>query len=156
MGIMPSSRNVKEAVMAAIGNLEAMPSDPTRYPGADRSAHAFSLTSQLDDGAIDLVPGWCVLLSAPGLMRNRKDSRSKPMPIMAKEIESILRTGMHLGEAQNVIVSLGHLGDSGINEVIGDTEYHRLVTVESRSLIKVHPGNPPHLTPTDTEVRDLT
>ena len=30
--IPPSSRNVKEAVMAAIRKLKALPSDPTRYP----------------------------------------------------------------------------------------------------------------------------
>lgn len=33
-----------------------MPSDPTRYPGADRSVQLFLLTSQPDDGGIDLIP----------------------------------------------------------------------------------------------------
>jgi len=51
--IPPSSRHVKEVVMASIGILKAMASDPTRYPQADRSVHLFLLTSQLDDGGID-------------------------------------------------------------------------------------------------------
>jgi len=42
--------------MAAIGQLKTMPSNPTKYLREDRSVHLFLLTSQLDDGAIDLLP----------------------------------------------------------------------------------------------------
>ena len=100
--------------------------------------------------------GRCAPLSASGLRPNRKDTRSEQMTIMAKEIVSTLRTGMHLGEAQNFIVRLGHSGDSGINQVISDTEYHHLVTVENQILIKVDPGNRMDLTSTDIDARDLT
>ena len=55
MGISLSARNVKEVVTAAIGRLEAMSSEPTRYARDDRSVHSFLLTTQLDDGAIDLL-----------------------------------------------------------------------------------------------------
>jgi len=87
-------------------------SDPTRYPGADRAVQLFLLISQLDDGAIHLPsevfmgqmhiqifgigpvfwprnemgPSECVLLSAPGLWPNSKDSRSEQMPITVEEI----------------------------------------------------------------------
>ena len=180
--IPPSSRNVKAAVMAAIRKLKAMPSDPTRYPRADRSTHLFLLTSQLDDGAIDLLPevfmgqmqihilgigpvfwprnemgssGWCVPLSTSGPRPNSKDSRSEQMPVTVEEIVSTLRTGVYLGEAQNVVVRLCRVGDSRILEVIGDTEYPRLVPGEKRSLlIKVDPGNPTTLTTTHINTRD--
>ena len=33
-----------------------MPSDSGRYPGPDESVHLFLLTSELEDGALDLVP----------------------------------------------------------------------------------------------------
>jgi len=182
--IPPSSRNVKEAVMAAIRKLKAMPSDQTRYPRADRSVHLFLLTSQLDDGAIDLLPevfmgqmqihilgigpvfwprnemgssGWCVPLSTSGPRPNSKDNRSEQMPITVEEIVSTLRTGVYLGEAQNVEVRLCGAGDSRILEVIGETEYPRLVPGEKRSLlIKVDPGNPTALTATHINARDPT
>jgi len=183
MGIRPSFRNVKETVIAAIGKLEAMRSDRTSHPGAHRSAHVFLLTSQLDDGVIDSVPevlmgkmqihifgigpvfwprnemepsGRCVPLSASGLRPNIKDCRSEQMTLIAKEIVSTLRTGMHLGGAQNFIVRLCHSGDSRINPVISDTKYHHLVTVGNQILIKVDPGNPTDPTPTDIDARDLT
>jgi len=182
--IPPSTRNVKEAVMAAIRKLKAMPSDPTRYPRADRSVHLFLLTSQLDDGAIDLLPevfmgqmqihilgigplfwprnemgssGWCVPLSTSGPRPNSRDSRSEQMPVTVEEIISTLRTGVYLGEAQNVVVHLRRAGDSRILEVIGETEYPRLVPGEKRSLlIKVDPGNPPTLTTARGNARDPT
>jgi len=53
--IPPSPSNVKEVIMAAIRKLKTKPSDPTRYPRADRSVHLYLLTFQLDDGAIDLL-----------------------------------------------------------------------------------------------------
>ncbi|RPA90155.1 hypothetical protein L873DRAFT_1795647 [Choiromyces venosus 120613-1] len=169
----PSSRNVKEAVMAAIRKLKAMPSDATRYPRADRSVHLFLLTSQLDDGAIDLLPevfmgqvqihilgigsvfwprnemgssGWCVPLSTLGPRPYNKDEQSEHKSVSVEEIISTLRTAVDLGEAQNVTVHLRRAGESRILEVIGETEYPRLVPGEKRSLlIKVHPGNPnPH------------
>lgn len=180
--IPPSTRNVKEAVMAAIKKLKAMPSDPTRYPRADRNVHLFLLTSQLDDGAIDLLPevfmgqiqihilgigpvfwprnemgssGWCVPLSTSGPRPNSKGGRSEQLPVTVEEIISTLRTGVYLGEAQNVVVHLRCAGDSRILEVIGDTEYPRLVPGEKRSLlIKVDPGNPPTLTTARGNARD--
>ncbi|KAG0633533.1 hypothetical protein HOY80DRAFT_1104625 [Tuber brumale] len=172
--IPQSSRNVQEAVMAAVRKLKAMPSDTTRYPRADRSVHLFLLTSQLDDGAIDLLPevlmgqvqihilgigpvfwpknemgssGWCVPLSTIGPRPGSKDGRSEQKPITVEEIVSTLRTAVDLGEAQNVVVHLRRAGDSQILEVIGDTEYPRLVPGEKRSLlIKVDPGEPINLT----------
>jgi len=48
--IPPSSCNVKEAVMAAVGKLKAIASNPTSYPRADKSIHLFLLASELDYG----------------------------------------------------------------------------------------------------------
>jgi len=53
--IPPSLCNVKEAVMGTIRGLKTKPSDPTRYPRADRSVHLYLLILQLDDRAIDLL-----------------------------------------------------------------------------------------------------
>jgi len=57
-GIPPSSHKVKDS-RSSIGEIrksKVIASEPTRYPGADRSVHLCLLTSQLGDGAIDLVP----------------------------------------------------------------------------------------------------
>ncbi|PUU73496.1 hypothetical protein B9Z19DRAFT_1135069 [Tuber borchii] len=40
---------------AAIRKLKTIPTDPRRYPRADRSTHLYLLTSRLDDGSIDFV-----------------------------------------------------------------------------------------------------
>ena len=42
--------------MAAIRKLKAMPSDPTRYPWAERGVHPLSPIPQPDGGATDLLP----------------------------------------------------------------------------------------------------
>jgi len=123
MSLPPSSRNVKEAAIAAnfIRKLKAMPSDTKRYQRADEIVHLFLLTSQLDHGAIDLPPevimgqmqintlgigpvlmvrnemgssGWRVSLNTSGPRLNIKDSRSEPMPITVEEIVSTLRAGV--------------------------------------------------------------
>ena len=55
----------------------------------------------------------------------------------------MLRTGVYLGEARNVVIYLCCLGDPSILEVIGETEYPRLVPGEKRSLlIKENPAAP--------------
>ncbi|CUS14992.1 unnamed protein product [Tuber aestivum] len=182
--IPPSSRNVKEALMAAIRKLKAMPSDATRYPRAERSAHLFLLTSQLNDGAIDLLPevfmgqvqihilgigpvfwprnemgssGWCVPLSTFGPRPNSNVGHSGERSVTVEEIISTLRTAVDLGEAQNIVVHLHRAGDSRILEVIGDTEYPRLVPGEKRSLlIKVDPGGPINLTAAHDNARSPT
>jgi len=56
MNIPMPSRSVKEAVMVVIRKLKAMPLSLTIYRSEDRSVYLFVLTSQLDDGAIDLLP----------------------------------------------------------------------------------------------------
>ncbi|PWW77832.1 hypothetical protein C7212DRAFT_362443 [Tuber magnatum] len=179
--IPPSSRNVKEAVIAAIRKLKAMPSDATKYPRPGRSAHLLLLTSQLDDGAIDLLPevfmgqvrihilgigpvfsprnemgssGWCVPLSTFGLKSN-KDGHSEKKSVPVEEIISTLRTAVDLGEMQNVVIHLRRAEGSRILEVIGDTEYPRLVPGEKRSLlIKIDPGSPINLTTTHDNSRN--
>ena len=156
--------------MAAIRKLKAMPSNPTRYPLADKSVDLFSLTSRLGDGAIDLLPevfveemqihilgigpvfcrrndirpsGWRVPLSTCGQRPNTKDSPIQKIPGTVEEIVLRLRTGLYLGEAQNVVARLCHTGDSQILQVIGNSEYPHLVLGEKQSLlIKVDPGNP--------------
>ncbi|KAG0634239.1 hypothetical protein HOY80DRAFT_1025874 [Tuber brumale] len=101
--------------------------------------------------------GCCVPSSTSGPRPNSKDSPSEQIPIMVEEILSTLRTGVYLGEAQNVVVRLCRVGDSRIGEVISETEYPRLVPGEKRSLlIKVDLGNPTALTATHIEARDPT
>ncbi|CAZ83056.1 unnamed protein product [Tuber melanosporum] len=182
--IPPSSRNVQEAVMAAVRKLKAMPSDGTRYSRADRSVHLFLLTSQLDDGAIDLLPevfmgqvqihilgigpvfwprnemgssGWCVPLSTMGPRPGSKDGHGEQKCVTVEEIISALRTAVDPGEAQNVVVHLRCAGYSQILEVIGDTEYPRLAPGEKRSLlIKVDPGDPINLTTSHGDASNAT
>jgi len=127
--IPPSSRKVKEAVIAGIGILKAMPSDRERYLRADRSVHLFLLTSQLDDGAIYLLPEvfmgqmrihilgiglifWprnemgssrqSVPLRASGPKRNSKVNHSEQILITVKEIVSTLITGCILAKPRTL------------------------------------------------------
>jgi len=60
-------------------------------------------------------------LSTSGLRLSSKCSRSEKIPIGVEEIASMLRMGVYLGEAQNVVISLYRAGDSGILEEIGGT-----------------------------------
>jgi len=89
--------------------------------------------------------GWCVPVSTSLPQPNSKDSRSELMPITVEEIVSMLRTGVYLGEARNVVVCLRRVGDQRILEVIGETEYPRLAPGEKRSLLIK--GNPTALAP---------
>jgi len=41
--------------MDTIRGLKTKPSNPTRYPRADRSVHLYLVTFQLEDGGIDLL-----------------------------------------------------------------------------------------------------
>jgi len=85
-------------------------------------------------------------ISTSGPRPNSKDSRSEHRHITVEEIESTLRTGVYLGEAWNIVIRIYRAGDSQIGEMLGGTEYPRLVSCDKRSLlIKFDPENPtPH------------
>ncbi|PUU75163.1 hypothetical protein B9Z19DRAFT_1067648 [Tuber borchii] len=107
--IPPTSCNVKEAVIAAFRKLKAVPSDPTRSP----RMHCWRCSWDrcwFTPLVFDLCSGsgirWGVLLSTSGSRPNSKTSGSEQIPITVEEIVSRLRTEVHLGEAQNVVVWL--------------------------------------------------
>lgn len=52
----PTHRNINAALQAALEYLESMHTDSTRHPNTQRHKHIFLLTSQLDDGDIELLP----------------------------------------------------------------------------------------------------
>jgi len=90
-----------------IRKFNPIPPNLRRYLGADRDVNLFQLNSQLEDGAIDLLPevfveqrhvhilgigpvfclrnemgssGWCVPLSTSGQRHNSKDGGIEQMP----------------------------------------------------------------------------
>jgi len=77
---------------------------------------------------------WGVPLRTSGPRLNSKDCSSKRMGITVEEIVSTQRTGASLGEAQNVVISICHAGDSRILEVIGETEHPCLFPYQKRNL----------------------
>jgi len=164
--------------MAAIGQLKTMVSGPARYPRVDGSVFIL-LTSELDDGAIHLLPEVLCdrcrftsmvldLYSGPGMecgvpsstsgpRLNGKDSRSEQRAITVEEIVSAQRTGANFGEAQKATIGLCRARDSRSLLVIGETQYFRLVRHSKPSLsIKLYPTNPTALAATHINAREPT
>lgn len=71
------------------------------------------------------------------------------MHITVEEIQSTPRIGMYPGEAWNIVIRIYRAGDSRIGEMLGGTEYPRLVSCDKRSLlIKFDPESPTALAAT--------
>ncbi|PUU83583.1 hypothetical protein B9Z19DRAFT_1118934 [Tuber borchii] len=153
MGLQLSFRNVKEAIMAAIRKLKAMPFNPTRYRRADRTVNLLLLTSQLDHGAIDLVQE--VFMQQMQIQILGVGPRASA-DVTVEEVVSTLRPGVCPGEAQNLVMSMPCRG-LAIIEVVGGAGCPRFVPPKKRSLlIKVDRGNPTTLAATPIDAGDST